>query len=284
MLFMPGTDRNKAEKAAQMDVDTICLDLEDGTALNRKEEARACVKKTLREVAFGDSQVFVRINDLRSPFWQEDLAVFANHLPDGIVIAKTESGTEVEMVASFVQKTERRIGREVGTTKIFAVVESARGLISIREISETVIGYSNVQGLVFGAEDYAGSIAATRTKEGTEVLMARSTVIAYAKAFSLEAIDTIYANYSDLSGLRAETEAIKELGFTGKLAVHPNQVPIIQAVFQPTDQEAGAAKALIEAYEVHQKEGVGVFTWEGKMVDSPNIVQAKNIIRLVNKK
>jgi len=280
---MPGTDRYKAEKAAKMDVDAICLDLEDGTALNRKEEARACVRNTLKEVSFGDRHVFVRINDLRSPFWQEDLAVFANHLPDGIVIAKTESGAEVEMVANFVQETERKLGREVGTTHIFAVIESARGLVSIREISETVIAFSNMKGLVFGAEDYAGSIGATRTKEGLEVLMARSTVIAHAKAFSLEAIDTIYANYSDLSGLRAETEAIKQLGFTGKLAIHPKQAPIIQAVFQPTDQEVEAANALVQAYEIHQKEGIGVFTWEGKMVDYPNIVQAKNILRMINK-
>ncbi|HRR08832.1 MAG TPA: CoA ester lyase [Rhodothermales bacterium] len=281
-LFMPATDRPKAEKAATIEVDVVVLDLEDGTALSRKEEARQTALTILKEIAFGNRLVMVRINDLRSPFWQDDLAAFSEKMPDGIVIAKTEASSEVEMVAAYIEEQEQKLGIELGRTKLFAVIESSKGLVSIREIAMCTQTFPRLSGLIFGAEDYAGSIGATRTKEGVEILFARSRVVMFAKAFGLDAIDTIYGNFKDLAGLEVETNLVKNLGFTGKLAIHPCQVPVIHQVLRPSEKEIEEARQLINAYKDHQKNGHGVFSWNGRMIDAPNIIQAEEIIIRAN--
>lgn len=281
-LFMPATDRHKAEKAAKMEVDVVVLDLEDGTALSRKEEARQIAVAILNEVEFGNRLVMVRINDLRSPFWQDDLAAFSEKLPDGIVIAKTEAASEVEMVAAYVEEQEQKLSIEAGRTKLFAVIESSRGLVSIREIAMCSQTFPRLSGLIFGAEDYAGSVGATRTKEGIEILFARSRLVMFAKAFGLDAIDTIYGNFKDMTGLEAETTWAKNMGFTGKLAIHPTQVPVIHQVFRPSQKEIEEARQLIHAYKDHQENGKGVFSWNGRMMDAPNIIQAKEILIRAN--
>jgi len=133
--------------------------------------------------------------------------------------------------------------------------------------------------LIFGAEDYTSSIGAQRTRSGMEILYARSAVVAHAAAANLQAIDTLFADLEDMEGLQADAAFARQLGFTGKLAIHPKQVPIIQAAFTPSEAEIASAERLLAAYKANQAAGIGVFAHEGKMVDMPMIRAAQDILR-----
>src|SRR5690606_34437453 len=151
----------------------------------------------------------------------------------------------------------------------------ARGVVNARKIAKSS---ARLQALMFGAEDFAGSIGATRTPESTEVFFARSTVVTHAKAFGLQAIDSPYIDIHNLEGLKSEAEKIVQMGFDGKLAIHPTHIPIIEAAFMPSPEEIEKAQALVAAHDTHQQSGTGVFAFEGKMVDMPVVKAAENIL------
>jgi citrate lyase beta subunit len=131
---------------------------------------------------------------------------------------------------------------------------------------------------MFGAEDLMGDIGGVRTKAGWEVFYARSKVVTSAAAFDLQAIDMVFVDLKDVDGLRAECQQAVELGYRGKIAIHPDQVPVIQSAFSPSPKQILEAQRLIEAYESYQASGTGVFTIDGKMVDAPMLKAAEQIL------
>jgi citrate lyase beta subunit len=135
-----------------------------------------------------------------------------------------------------------------------------------------------VQGLIFGAEDLTGDLGAVRTIYGHEVAYARAAVVVHAKAFGLQAIDSVYTALDDVDGLTADTRYILEMGYTGKLAVHPRQVAPIQAAFTPGEAEIAAAQRVIDAFNEHQAAGAGVFALDGRMVDMPMVRAAQAVL------
>jgi citrate lyase beta subunit len=264
LLFMPGGDRRKIEKASALSVDAIIMDLEDGVALNRKLEARQSVATALQEVDFGSVLRLVRINGLHSDFWRDDLAALRTNPPDMIVIPKTESAAQVQAVA-----------REMDDLPLLAIIESGAGVLALDAIAQAD---RRLAGLVFGAEDYAGDIGAVRTLAGEEVLYARSAVVLHAKARRLAAIDTPFIHLQDDEGLKADSERALRLGFTGKLAIHPRQLAVIHAAFTPMMEEIRQAKRLMAAHNAHQSGGTGVFAFDGKMVDMPLVRAAEGVL------
>jgi citrate lyase beta subunit len=264
LLFMPGDDRRKIDKAAALNADAVILDLEDGVALNRKAAARETIAAALNQVDFGRAVRIVRINAVSTPFWQDDLAALHAAPPDAIMLPKTESAAHIAAVV-----------QAVPDLPLLAIIESGTGVLALNEIATAD---ARLAGLVFGAEDYAGDIGATRTPGGEEVLYARSAVVLHAKARRLAAIDTPFVDLHDLDGLRSDTERAHRLGYTGKLAIHPRQIEPIQQVFTPTAKEISAALRLMEAHEQHQRAGSGVFAFDGKMVDMPIVRAAETII------
>jgi citrate lyase beta subunit len=264
LLFMPGDDRHKIEKGAALGADAVIMDLEDGVALSRKPQAREAVAAALREIDFGRSERLVRLNPIEPEgLYIADLETTAPYRPDGYVLPKVESAQQVRDV-------RQRTGADV---HLLAIIETARGVVNLREIAE-----SGLSALIFGAEDLAADIGAERTPDGWEVFYARSAVVIHARAAGIQAIDTIYAHLENLTGLTAEAEQAMYMGFDGKLAIHPRQVQVIQQVFTPTAEAVAQAQRLIESHEAHQAAGEGVFVFEGRMVDRPMIRAAEVVL------
>lgn len=264
LLFMPGDDRHKIEKGAALGADAVIMDMEDGVALSRKPQARETVAAALREIDFGRSERLVRLNSIEPDgLYIADLEATAPCQPDGYVLPKVESAQQVRDV-------RQRIGADL---RLLAIIETARGVVNLREIAE-----SGLAALIFGAEDLAADIGAERTPDGWEVFYARSAVVIHARAAGIQAIDTIYAHLENLTGLTAETEQGMYMGFDGKLAIHPRQVEVIQRVFTPSAEAINQALRLIDSHEAHQAAGEGVFVFEGRMVDRPMIRAAQGVL------
>jgi citrate lyase beta subunit len=278
LLFMPGDSRRKIEKGAAMDVDSIIMDLEDAIALNKKAPARLCVADALREVDFGRSEALVRTNQI-IPGWlyEQDIAATVDARPDGYVLPKVEEAWQVQHVSELLAEAEQRNGWDNGAIRLLAIIETAKGVVNLKEIAAAD---KRLDALIFGAEDLAGDIGATRTDEGYEIFYARSAVVIHAKAFGLQAIDTVFIDLTaDAATLYNETEYIAKMGYTGKLAIHPKQVEPIQQVFTPKPDEIESAQRLVNAFQTQQGQGVGVFEYEGKMIDMPMVRAALHILK-----
>lgn len=277
LLFMPGDSRRKIEKGAAMDVDSIIMDLEDAVALNNKAAARESVAAALREVEFGSSEKLVRIN-MVVPGWlyADDISATVDALPDGYVLPKVESAWQVQHVSMLLAAAEDRHDLPRHTFALLAIIETARGIVSLAEIAASD---PRLQTLIFGAEDLAGDMGARRTPGGAEVFYARSAVVLHAAAFSLQAVDTVFIDLkAEDEVLMEETGIARDMGYTGKLAIHPRQVGPIQRVFTPTPEEIDAARRLIAAHDAHQSAGTGVFEYEGRMIDMPMVRAALSVL------
>jgi citrate lyase beta subunit len=272
---MPGDDRHKIEKGAALDVDSIIMDLEDGVALNRKDAARETISAALREADFGRTERLVRINAIGTGLYGDDLAQTVEAHPDGYVLPKAESAGQIREISRHLLEAETRHGWPENSIALLAIVETARGILNLHEIAASD---PRLTALIFGAEDLAGDIGAKRTPDGWEVFYARSAVVLHAKAYGLQAIDTVYVDLQDVDGLVTDTEQALYMGYTGKLAIHPRQVEPIQRVFTPSAEEIQQAKRLIDAHTAHQQAGAGAFQLDGKMVDMPIVRAAETVL------
>lgn len=275
LLFMPGDDRHKIEKGAALGVDAVIMDLEDGVARSHKAAARETVTAALREVDFGATERLVRINPVGSVFHQDDLDATIEGHPDGYVLPKVDSPDMVRVVVEWLTAAERARGWQEGEIALLAIIESALGVVNLREIAARS---PRLDALIFGAEDLAGDMGATRTTDGWEVFYARSAVVLHAKAFGLMAIDTPFIHLHDEPELVAQTQQAVYMGYDGKLAIHPKQVAPIQQAFTPTADAIARAQALIAAHDAHYSSGIGVFEYEGRMIDVPMIRAADTVL------
>lgn len=277
LLFMPGDDRKKILKGAALGIDTVIMDLEDAVALNRKEAARQTVLEVLTasDVDFGQTERLVRVNAASTGLQEEDLRATVQGHPEGYVLPKVESAQDVLHFSGALRESEQALGIVPETIQLLALIETAPGVVNLPEIA---VASERLVALMVGAEDLTTDIGAVRSTEGQEIFYARSAVVMHAAAFGLQAIDTPYVNFRDLEGLRAETEQVMRMGYTGKLAIHPAQIGPIHDVFTPSDEEIEQARRLVAAHEEHQASGAGVFALEGKMVDMPVIRAAERVL------
>lgn len=270
LLFMPGDDRRKIEKALSLAADSICMDLEDGVALDSKATARAIVAEMLQAPPAATPERLVRINPIGSGLEADDLAAALPAGPEGIVLPKVESPEQVRRLAA-----EMDAHPEMDGAPIIALIETSRGLVNLPAIAATG---GRLEALAFGAEDYAGDVGATRTAEGWEVLYARSAVVAHAAAHGLQAIDMVYVDFRDEQGLEREAEFGRQLGYDGKQAIHPRQLAPIHRAFTPTPEQVAQARRIVDAFAEHTARGTGAFALDGKMVDMPVVRVAENTL------
>jgi citrate lyase beta subunit len=274
LLYVPGDDRHKIEKALTFGADCICLDMEDGVAQNHKTEAHACIAKSLQELDFGASEKLARINPVGSGLEKDDIeSVLPSH-PDGIVVPKAESLEQVVWASERIEAAELKYGWAVNSLRMLVGVETAKGILNLKEIAS----HPRLDGLIFGGEDYAASVGAVRTAEALELFTVRSLVVTHAKAFGLQAIDMVSVDYRDIIRVRNESLFGAQLGYTGKQVIHPAQVEPVQEAFIPGDEAIARARRLVEAFEAHQKEGRGAFGLDGQMIDLPLVKAAQNIL------
>ena len=274
LLYMPGDSRPKIEKAISLGVDCICMDMEDATAYNRKEKAREVIARVLQEFDFGDAEKLIRINGVGTGLEADDLAATLLHHPDGVVLPKAEAYEQIQWLSEEIEAIELSQGWELNSVRILAVVESAKGFVNLPEIAT----HPRLDGLIFGAEDYAASIGATRSRGGLEILYARGKLVLHAAANDLQAIDVVYVNFKDTVNLKIDAMQGAQMGFTGKQIIHPNQVAPVQEAFTPSDTEINYAQRLLEAFEAAEAEGAGAIDFEGKMIDMPLVKSARSVI------
>jgi citrate lyase beta subunit len=274
LLYMPGDDRHKIEKAARLGVDCICMDLEDGVALTRKGEARQVVAAALGELDFGRAEKLVRINPAGSGLEEADLQAVLPAGPDGIVVPKVETPEQLAWVAGQLEAAELAHGWRVNSIRMIPIVESARGILNLKDIAAA----PRLEALIFGAEDLAADLGAVRTQEAWEVFYGRSALLMAAAAGGLQGIDMVSTDFKNLEALHAEALFGMRMGFSGKQVIHPDQVAPVQSAFTPDDESIARASALVQAFEEQQARGSGAFALDGRLVDMPVIKAAQNLL------
>lgn len=251
------------------------MDLEDAVALSQKETARHTVVESLLNLDFGRSERVIRINPLNTDFFNDDLRATVDARPDGYVIPKVETPDHVQAVSQCLDEAEARRGWPQGTIRLLVLIETAKGVMNLDAIAQAS---QRLEALLFGAEDFVVDLGVQRSRDGWEVFYARSAVVTVAAAYELQAIDTVFVDLHDLAGLEAECEFVRQLGFEGKMAIHPRQVEIINRVFAPSSTEIERALRLVQAFAEHESSGSGVFEIDGKMVDMPVVRAAERLL------
>lgn len=262
-LFAPGDDPELMRKAADGDADVVVFDLEDAVAPADKDRARAAVRDVLEDVST-TSRVCVRVNPIEAGAVDDLDEVLKAGRPESLMLPKTRSAADVATLDALAD--------EHGVTlPVLALIETAAGVLASTDIAEA----DRTDALLFGAEDLAADIGATRTTDGTEVLYARQRTVLAASAAGIDAIDTVYTAYRDLDGLREETAFAARLGFDGKMAIHPDQVPVINEAFTPDADRIEWAERVVAA---DAETDAGVFQVDGQMIDAPLVTQAERIL------
>jgi len=274
LLYMPGDNWKMITKSITLGVDSICMDMEDGTAINKKAEARATIAKALQELDFGESEKLARINSVGSGWEKDDIDAVLPYRPDGIVIPKVESFEQVDWASQIIETAELKYGWQLNSVRVVIGVETARGILNLKEIA----AHPRLDGIIFGGEDFAASIGAIRTKDATELLYARQAVVVACAANDLQAIDIVTIDYKDIEALRAESKFGARLGYSGKQIIHPAQVEPVQTAFTPNDESIVYAKRIVETFEASQKEGKGAYSLDGKMIDMPLLKNAQKVL------
>jgi len=274
LLYMPGDNWRMITKSITLGVDSICMDMEDGAAINKKAEARVTIARALQELDFGKSEKLARINSVGSGWEKDDIEAVLPYHPDGIVIPKVESFEHVEWASQIIEAAELKYGWQVNSIRVVIGVETAKGILNLKEIA----AHPRLDAIIFGGEDFAASIGATRTKDATELLYARQAVIVACAANDLQAIDIVTIDYKDIESLCAESEFGARLGYSGKQIIHPAQVEPVQTAFTPNDEAIAHAKRIVETFEASQKEGKGAYSLDGKMIDMPLLKNAQKVL------
>ena len=267
LLFVPADDERKIAKALISGADAVILDLEDSVSQAKKETARHLAAQTLDNRQH--ARVFVRINAFSSALAEADLETVLSHRPDGIVLPKSRSGDDILRLATIT-------GANVPVIAI--ATETATSLLAMGSYA---LAGGTLLGLAWGGEDLSVELGASsnRTSEGQYAdpyRLARSLCLIGARAAGVEPIDAVYTAYRDLAGLEAEAEAAARDGFTGKLAIHPDQIASINRIFTPSDKELEQARRIVAAFREagHQ----GVIGFDGEMLDVPHLRRAERLI------
>ncbi len=280
-LFVPGDSERKLAKGKASLADALILDLEDAVAPARKPFARSMVAEYLAAHALDRTpELWVRINPLDEG-GLDDLAAVVRAAPDGIVVPKTNGPADVLRLGHYLDALERRDGVAAPVRILPVATETARAPFRLGEYAD--MDLRRVFGLTWGAEDLSSAIGASTNRDASgdwafTYRMVRSACLLAAKAAGVEAIETLFADFRDLAGLHASCVSAAEEGFTGRVAIHPDQVDVINAAFMPSEAAVAHARRVIAAFEADPEAGaVGL---DGMMLDMPHLKQARHVLSL----
>ena len=276
MLFVPGSNAAMISNTFIYKPDSIMFDLEDSVALAEKDTARMLVAHALQHPLYHELETVVRVNPLASEFGLLDLNAVVRAGTDIVRLPKTDSAQDIIDMDAAITAIEKACGRAVGSTQLLAAIESAQGILAVNDIAKAS---PRLMGIALGAEDYVRNMKTERSPDGIELLFARSSILHAARANGLMAFDTVYSDARNEEGFLREASLIKQLGFDGKSLINPNQIVLIHNLFAPTQKEVDHAERVIAAAEEAERNGSGVVSLNGKMVDSPIIERAKLVLQ-----
>ena len=281
LLFVPGDSERKLATASGIEADALILDLEDAVAQPRKQSARDTVSNFLRSRT-GDRRqaLWVRINALNTEHARHDLTAIVRAQPDGIVLPKANSPEQVAELAQQLDKLEKDAGIPAGQIGIIPVATETAG--AVFQLGAYGQEMPRLRALTWGAEDLSLAIGAAGSRDDEGNLLpvfqqVQAMVLLAAGAAGVPAIETIYAQFDDPDGLRKVIYQGRRQGFTGMLAIHPSQVPVINAAFAPTTDEIEQARRVVEAFA--NSNGAGAIRLDGKMLDQPHLDQAQRLLK-----
>ncbi|MFB8505102.1 citrate (pro-3S)-lyase subunit beta [Enterococcus durans] len=276
MMFVPGANAAMLRDAPLYGADSIMFDLEDAVSLKEKDAARTLVHFALKTFDYSAVETVVRINGLDTVGKQDIEAVVLAGV-NAIRLPKTETAQDIIDVDEAITLVEESNQIPVGTTKMMAAIESAEGVLNAREIAQAS---TRLIGIALGAEDYVTNMKTKRYPDGQELFFARNMILHAARAAGIAAIDTVYSDVDNVEGFQAETNLIKQLGFDGKSVINPRQIPLVNAIYAPTEKEIQHAKEVIWAINEAEAKGSGVISLNGKMIDKPIVERAQRVIAL----
>ena len=280
LLFMPGNNEKILSKVEEVRADAVILDLEDGVPLDQKEKARRMVRERLETLDSNklDKEVLVRVNGPGTGLGSEDCQAIIDQNFDGIMFPKVDRPEQIQHLEGILTGLADR-DFTCGDEDIYLIlnVETARGIINVHELLRAS---SAVAGAALGGEDLTLDIGARRTREGDELQYSRSRLMMAAKAERQLALDAVFVNIEDTEGLKEEAKKMSDLGFDGKLAIHPDQLDPINEAFTPAEEEIARARRIVEAFEEAEEEGRSVASVDGEMIDPPVAARARKLLEL----
>ncbi len=279
-LFVPGDSQAKLDKVAGIGADVVIVDLEDAVAPHAKPTARMQARSWLQAQAGAELHRWVRINPLDTPLWREDLVAVMPGKPEGIMVPKAAGPEQLQALAAELYELEGRCGVQPGATRIVPLVsETPAAALSIPSYANASL--PRLAGLTWGAEDLSAAIGAGRKRDSRgywadTFRFVRAQVLLAAHARGVMAIDTLHAEFRDIEALKGIAADSYADGFTGMLAIHPSQVPVINAAFMPSEQEIAAARAVVNAFAANPD--AGTLQIDGRMLDQPHLEQARRLL------
>ncbi len=282
MMFVPGDSEKKLSKGPTLGADALILDLEDSVASNRRPVAREMTRDYIANADRQGCELWVRMNPLDSDDALRDITAVVGAQPDGIALPKAEGAHHVRQLSYYLDVLEIEHGIEPGSVSICGIAtETAAAPFGLG----TYNGAPRLQILTWGAEDLSAALGASSNKDdnGTYTppyVLARTLCLYAAYAAQVQALDTVQPDFRNAEKLRAECDAARRDGYTGKIAIHPDQIAIINEAFTPSDAEVAHAHAVIDAFAATPN--AGTLSLDGKMIDMPHLKQAQRIVALAH--
>ncbi len=275
MLFLPGNAPKMIINGNYLGSDAVIFDLEDAVAPDQKDAARLLVRNVLGSLEFDRVETIVRINSIDTPYWQKDLEAIVPCRPNIIMLPKTGTARDVEVVDDYLTVLEAKLGIPSGTVRLMPLIETALGIENAYFIASA---RKRVVALFLGAEDLTADLRCKRTKEGREIDYARSRMVNAARAAGVDVYDTPFTDVNDDEGIVADATYAKSLGFTGKASISPRHITAINTVFSPTKADIAYAYEVMDAIAEAKAQGKGAIALRGKMIDAPIVARAQQTI------
>ena len=266
-LYMPGINQKAMDKALNLDCDAVVLDLEDAVEVSKKEDSRQLVIRQIENNDYGPRVVVVRVNDLGTKWGEQDVAAVANLPIQAILVPKVSEIRDISRVVDLLN----RLGSEL---PIWIMVETALAIININELARQ----PRVTALVMGTSDLVVDLCAEHLEERQNISYALQRSIIAARAFGKKILDGVHLDFRDLDSLRNVCRLGKSMGFDGKTLIHPDQIPVANDAFSPSEAELDKAKRVIDAWRSAQTRGSGVVEVDGTLVESLHVEEAKRLI------
>ena len=274
-IFVPGNRANMLERARSFNADVIMVDLEDSVPPGEKTNARDMAQEWVPILRREGQRVMVRVNSLDTGLTRSELEAIISPDLYGISLGKVESTWNIRDVDRMLSSIEPLAGVETGATKIVPWVESASALVDARDIGAAS---PRMIALAFGAEDFTNDMGIERSDTGEEVQVPRSLVPVAARAANVASLDSPFVLFQDPDALRDDAKRARQMGYTGKFAIHPSQLDIINEIFSPSTEEIAYARKVMEAWAQAEAEGRGSLAMDGRVVDVPVVKRAQNLL------
>lgn len=278
LVFVPGNRANMLERALGFGADIIMVDLEDSVPPGEKAAAAALAVEWIPRLAAAGQRVMVRVNALDTGLAAGELAAVVGPQLAGVSIGKGGTAWDLHQVDQLLTPLEAKAGIAAGSIRVIPWIETALAIINVYEMATAS---PRIAGIAFGGEDYTNDMGVIRSDFGAECYYARSAVAIAARAAGVAALDGPFVGFRDPDGLRQDAGAARQMGYTGKFAIHPAQIEIINATFSPQPDDIAYARQVVAAWDEAEAAGRGSLSIAGRMVDVPVVKRAQNLLAQV---